>query len=122
MEYNKCAVNEAGKTTTEHQCSCTSTGFENVKNNIADTLHTAAGALGAKSAEIDSQPGLARFGKQASERLDQSAEYIRRFDYTPADVKIREFIRQSPGRSLLIAGMFGLIIGAIVRRKYRWGL
>jgi ElaB/YqjD/DUF883 family membrane-anchored ribosome-binding protein len=49
--------------------------------------------------------------------LDQSAEYIRQFDCKPADVKIREFIRQSPGRSLLIAGAVGLIIGAIVRRR-----
>jgi ElaB/YqjD/DUF883 family membrane-anchored ribosome-binding protein len=117
MESNKCAVDETGKTITEQQCSCKSTSFEKVKNSIAETLHNAADALGAKAAEKDSQPGLARLGKQASERLDQSAEYIRQFDCKPADVKIREFIRQSPGRSLLIVGAVGLIIGAIVRRK-----
>jgi ElaB/YqjD/DUF883 family membrane-anchored ribosome-binding protein len=94
-----------------------SNGFENVKNSIADTLHTAADALGAKSSEKDTQPGLAKFGKQASERLDQSAEYIRKLDCKPADVKIRDFIRQRPGRSLLIAGTVGLIIGALVRRR-----
>lgn len=117
MESNKCAVDEARKAITEHQCSCKSTSFENVKNSIADTLHNAADALGAKAAEKDSQSGLAQFGKQASERLDQSAEYIRQFDCKPADVRIREFIRQSPGRSLLIAGAVGLILGAIVRRR-----
>ena len=117
MESNRCAVDETGKTVTEHQCACKSTGFENVKNSIADTLHNAADALGAKAAEKDSQCGLAQFGRQASERLDQSAEYIRQFNCKPADVKIREFIRQSPGRSLLIAGAVGLIIGAIVRRR-----
>ncbi len=117
MESNKCAVDEAGKTITEHQCSCKSTSFENVKNNIADTLHNAADALGANAEEKDSQSGLAQFGKKASVRLDQSAEYIRQFDCKPADIKIREFIRQSPGRSLLIAGAVGLILGAIVRRR-----
>ena len=117
MESNKFAVDETGKSMTEHQCSCKSTGFENVKNSIAETLHNAADALGSKTAEKDSQSGLAQFGKQASEQLDQSAEYIRQFDCKPADVKIREFIRQSPGRSLLIAGVVGLIIGVIVRRR-----
>jgi ElaB/YqjD/DUF883 family membrane-anchored ribosome-binding protein len=117
MESNKNAVDEAGKTITEHQCSCTTTGFDNVKNSIAGTLHNAADALGAKAAEKDVQPGLAQLGKQASERLEQSADYIQQFDCKPADVKIREFIRQSPGRSLLIAGVVGLIIGAIVRRR-----
>jgi ElaB/YqjD/DUF883 family membrane-anchored ribosome-binding protein len=117
METIKCAVDEMGKTITDQQCSCKSTGFEKVKNSIAETLHNAADALGIKAAENDSQCGLAQFGKQASERLDQSAEYIRQFNCKPADVKIREFIRQSPGRSLLIAGAVGLIIGAIVRRR-----
>jgi ElaB/YqjD/DUF883 family membrane-anchored ribosome-binding protein len=117
MESNKCAVDETGNTIPEHQCSCKPTGFQNVKNSIADTLHNAADALGIKAAEKDLQSGLAQFGKQASERLDQSAEYIRKFDCKPADVKIREFIKQSPGRSLLIVGVIGLLIGAIVRRK-----
>jgi ElaB/YqjD/DUF883 family membrane-anchored ribosome-binding protein len=117
MESNKCAVDETGKTITEDQCSCKSTGFENVKNSIADTLHNAADALGAKTAEKDLQPGLAQLGKQASERLEQSAEYIRQFNCKPANEKFREFIRQRPGRSLLIAGTLGLIIGAIVRRR-----
>ena len=117
MESNKCAVDEAGKTIAEHQCSCTTNGFDNVKNSIAGTLHNAADALGSKTAEKDSQSGLAQFGKQASEQLDQSAEYIRQFDCKPADVKIREFIRQSPVRSLLIAGTLGLVIGTIVRRR-----
>jgi ElaB/YqjD/DUF883 family membrane-anchored ribosome-binding protein len=115
MESNKCAVDETGNT--EHQRSCTSTAFEEVKNSIADTLHNAAGALGAKAAEIDAQPGLARFGKLAAERFNQSAEYVRQFDCKPADVIIREIIRQSPGRSLLIAGALGLFVGAVVRRR-----
>jgi hypothetical protein len=64
-----------------------------LKPRIADALLNAADALGAKAVEIDSQSGLAHFGKQASERLDQSAEFIRQFDYKSAEVRIREFIR-----------------------------
>ena len=46
-----------------------------------------------------------------------SCKYVRQFDCKPADVKIREIIRQSPGRSLLIAGALGLLVGAVVRRR-----
>jgi ElaB/YqjD/DUF883 family membrane-anchored ribosome-binding protein len=78
------------------------TGFENVKNIIADQ---------------NAQCGMAQYGKQASEWLDQSAEYVRQFDYEQADANVREYVRQSPGHSLLIAGAVGLIIGAILRRR-----
>jgi ElaB/YqjD/DUF883 family membrane-anchored ribosome-binding protein len=60
---------------------------------------------------------MAQYGKQASEWLNQSAEYVRQFDYERADARFREYVGQSPGRSLLIAGGVGLIIGAILRRR-----
>jgi ElaB/YqjD/DUF883 family membrane-anchored ribosome-binding protein len=93
------------------------TGFENVKNIIADKLHNVAEALDEKAAVQDAQSGIAHYGKQASEWLDQSAEYVRQFDYEQVDAGVREYVRQSPGRSLLIAGAVGLIIGAILRRR-----
>jgi ElaB/YqjD/DUF883 family membrane-anchored ribosome-binding protein len=49
--------------------------------------------------------------------LDESADYIQQFDYEEADAKVREYVRQNPGLSLLIAGVTGLIIGAIFRRR-----
>jgi ElaB/YqjD/DUF883 family membrane-anchored ribosome-binding protein len=49
--------------------------------------------------------------------MDHSAEYVRKFDYKKADEKIREYVKQSPGRSLLIAGAAGLILGAVLRRR-----
>ena len=43
---------------------------------------------------------------------------VRQFDYyEQAEARVREYVRQSPGRSLLIAGAVGLIIGAILRRR-----
>ena len=65
----------------------------------------------------DAQCGMAQYGKQASEWLDQSAEYVRQFDYEQTDARVREYVRQSPGRSLVIAGAVGLIIGVILRRR-----
>ena len=117
MGINNRVVDKTEETAAEFQGSGKSTGFENVKNIIADKLHNVAEALGEKAADQDAQSGIAQYGKQASEWLDQSAEYVRQFDYEQADARVREYVRQNPGRSLLIAGAVGLIIGAILRRR-----
>ena len=117
MGINNLVIDKTGETAAEFKVSGNSTGFENVKNIIADKLHNVADALGEKAAGQDAQSGIAQYGKQASEWLDQSAEYVRQFDYVQADARVRECVRQSPGRSLLIAGAVGLIIGAILRRR-----
>lgn len=118
MEIDNRVVDKTGETTAEFQCSGKSTGFENVRNIIADKLRDVAEALGEKAVDQDAQSGIAQYEKQASEWLDQSAEYVRQFDYyEQADARVREYVRQSPGRSLLIAGAVGLIIGALLRRR-----
>lgn len=94
-----------------------STGFEKVKTVIADKLHGAAEGLCKNVEKQDGEPGTTNYRKQASEWLDHSAEYVRTFDYKEADAGIREYVRQSPGRSLFIAGAVGLMIGALLRRR-----
>ncbi len=110
-------VDRTEETVAESQASHESTGFENVKNIIADQIHNVAEALGEKTAGQREQRGIAQCGKHASEWLGQSAEYVREFDFEQADARVREFVRQRPGHSLLIAGAVGLIIGAIFRRR-----
>jgi ElaB/YqjD/DUF883 family membrane-anchored ribosome-binding protein len=117
MGTNNRVVDNAGETSAEFQGAGKSTGFENVKNIIADRVHHFAEALGEKAEDQDAQSGIAHYGKQASEWLDQSADYVRQFGYQQADARVREYVRQSPGRSLLIAGAVGFIIGAILRRR-----
>ncbi|MGK2906320.1 MAG: hypothetical protein ACSLFH_08260 [Desulfuromonadales bacterium] len=94
-----------------------SDGFDKVKSVVADRIHKVAEGLREKAAEQDARSGAAHYRNQASELLEQSAEYVRQFDYKQADTKVREYVRQSPERSLLIAGAVGLIIGAIWRRR-----
>ena len=117
MGISNRAVDKTGEIAAESQGSGKSTGLENVKNIIADQLHNVAEALGEKAADQGAQCGMAQYGKQASEWLDRSAGYVRQFDYEQADARVREYVRQRPGRSLLIAGAVGLIIGAILRRR-----
>lgn len=109
-------VNRAG-TETDCQGSGKSTGFDKLKNIIADKLHSAAESLGEKGADQDEESGTAKYRKQASEWLDHSAESVRKFDYKETDADIRQYVKERPGRSLLIAGAVGLIIGAILRRR-----
>jgi ElaB/YqjD/DUF883 family membrane-anchored ribosome-binding protein len=117
MGMNNRAVEKTGDAAAELQGPSGSTGLKDAKNCIADTLHKVAEALAGKAANQDAPSGIAQYGKQASEWLDQSAEYVRQFDYKQADAKAREYVRQSPGRSLLIAGAVGLILGVIWRRR-----
>ena len=91
--------------------------FEEVKAIVADRIHQVAEVLGEKAAGQDARSGAAQYGKDASVWLDQSAEYVRQFDCQQTGARVREYVRQSPERSLWIAGAVGLIVGALWRRR-----
>jgi len=117
MEMTYREDNKTAETLTDSQCADRSSGFENVKTVIADKIHKVAEVLGDKARDQKAQSGMAQYGKQASEWLDQSADYVRQFDHNQANARVREYVGKRPGRSLLIAGGVGLIIGAILRRR-----
>ncbi len=119
MKINDETVDETGETA-GHQDSGKPSGFENIKNNIADKLHNVADALNEKvsnAAIQDEQSQVVQYEKLASEWLEHSAEYIRQFDYKQTDARLKQSIKKHPGRSLLIAGGVGLIIGAMLRHR-----
>jgi ElaB/YqjD/DUF883 family membrane-anchored ribosome-binding protein len=91
--------------------------LDEIKNVIAKKLHGVAGELSEKAESRELQPALGDYGKQAAHWLDQSAEYIQDFDYEEFNARVREYVRENPGLSLVIAGVAGLIFGAVVRRK-----
>jgi ElaB/YqjD/DUF883 family membrane-anchored ribosome-binding protein len=117
METNPKAVDKTQETAAQSDGPGKSSGFENVKNRIADKLHHIAQVIGKKAADPNAQPDVAVYEKQASEWLDHSSRYVRQFDYKQADAKARQYVRQNPGRSILIAGAVGLMIGAVLRRR-----
>lgn len=92
-------------------------GLAEVKSVLADSLHKFAEVLGETTTEPGAPSATSQYGKQAAEWLDQSAEYVRHFDHKQLDATIRDYIRQNPKRSLLVAGSVGLIIGAVWRRR-----
>jgi ElaB/YqjD/DUF883 family membrane-anchored ribosome-binding protein len=91
------------------------TGDGNIRNVVADKLHAVAQTIFRKAQETN--PDVASYGREASAVLEQSANYVRDFDYGKAEVAVRDYVKKNPGRSLLIAGLGGLVIGAILRRR-----
>jgi hypothetical protein len=92
--------------------------FDRIKVTVADKLKQAADALQQKTAQTGEQTSaVGSYGSQAAGWLNSSADYIR--DMEPQQVKsdIQNEVRRNPGRSLLIAGAAGLILGALFRRR-----
>jgi len=117
METKQSNARDTEENMAAHHCSSRSSSFEHMKNMVSDKLHSAAGSLSEKVVSQDVDASITSYRKHASEWLDQSAEYVRQFDHKKAEARIREHVAQNPGSSLLIAGIVGLIIGAIVRHR-----
>jgi hypothetical protein len=92
-------------------------GFDQIKVRIADNLRRAAGTLHSNTEANQPPYGTPNFGSQASAWLHNSADYIERMEPKKIKADITEQVRRNPGKSLLVAGAFGLILGAIFRRK-----
>ena len=91
-------------------------GFTQVRSTLSEKLRTAAGRMKEKGAATGSED-LRGFGGQASDWLERSAKYVDDFDAQRFKDDMSTQVRQNPGRSLLIAGAAGLILGAILRRR-----
>lgn len=94
-----------------------SSGTQDLKQFVSRQLHHAAEKLSEQADTTDALPPVAQYGRQAAEWLDQSAEIVQRFDGRQVNVRIRAFVAENPGRSLLIAGAAGLIIGILMHRR-----
>jgi hypothetical protein len=91
--------------------------FNQVKSTVAEKLHAAAESLHQTAGRSTQQNDLTRFGHQAADWLDRSADYVQ--DIEPGRVRndIESGVRKNPGRSLLIAGAVGLVLGGLLRRR-----
>ena len=93
-----------------------SSTFNQVKSTVADKLHSAAQSLH-QTADRGNQQNLTNFGHQAADWLDRSADYVSQMDPSRMRSDIETQVRRNPGRSLLIAGAVGLVLGGLLRRR-----
>jgi ElaB/YqjD/DUF883 family membrane-anchored ribosome-binding protein len=92
-------------------------GVNKVKKTIAEKLKTAAEVIRQKTGQPERTGTLAAYGTQASKWLDSSADYVRELDIDQVKTDLQQQVRHNPGRSLLIAGAVGLVLGTIFRRR-----
>lgn len=92
--------------------------FDRIKSTVADKLRSASHALEEKAGDMEGRnDSLSGYGRQTARWLDKSASYIDEADPQRIKSDLQDQVRQHPGRSLLIAGAVGLLIGAIFKRR-----
>lgn len=98
-----------------HVCGHARTG--QWQQTIAAKLHELAQTVSRKAAATEPDSQMAQYGQQASEILEESAEYLKQLDLKNVEASVRDYVKRKPGQSLLIAGVAGLALGAIMRRR-----
>lgn len=88
-----------------------------IQVRIADKLHQAAETLFGQTEDHSTPPEVTNFGAQASAWLHHSADYIAQAEPEKIKADLSEQVRRNPGKSLLVAGAAGLLLGAIFRRR-----
>ena len=91
--------------------------FEQTKRSIADKLWNVSGKLREQSNRPDINRDLGYYGQQTSEWLARSAGYINDLSSQQIKDDVKNQVRVNPGRTLLIAGGIGLLLGTVLRRR-----
>ena len=116
MEMNNTESLTSSRDTSRYDSSPSSgnSTLNNIKTTVADKLKSAAQALNQRSGQDSS---VSQYAGQAAGFLNNAADYVR--DLEPQQVKadIQKQVRSNPGRSLLIAGVAGLVLGTLFRRR-----
>lgn len=118
MEYNEQNIEFTGPR--NDGASRGGSTFDQVRSTVSDKLHSAARTLhrtADKGKQQDDASGLAGFGHRAAEWLDHSADYVSEIEPQRVRRDLENQVRQNPGRSLLIAGAVGLLLGGLLRRR-----
>lgn len=91
--------------------------FQQIRSTVAEKLQSAAQTLHQKTAGSNQQNEFTDFGKRAANWLENSADYVNHMEPSQVRNDIENQVRRNPGRSLLIAGAVGLVLGGLLRRR-----
>ena len=76
------------------------------------------GANASQKADRSGQPTeVSALGHRAADWLERSADYLSEMEPQRLKSDIENQVRRNPGRSLLIAGIVGLALGGLLRRR-----
>ena len=96
-----------------------------LKTQLADKLETSAGRLRRRAndtAKIDdaiamTKERVADASDRVASGMERSADWLRNADLSSVQRKLEREVRENPGRTLLIAGAIGYLLGRAFRGK-----
>jgi ElaB/YqjD/DUF883 family membrane-anchored ribosome-binding protein len=95
-----------------------SSALQQIKSTAVDNLNSVADALRKRSVhaggEAEGRPGLEQ---KAADFLNRSADYLNDLNADKFKTDVKNQVHDHPGRTLLIAGAVGVMLGAILRRR-----
>jgi len=91
--------------------------LEQFKNEVARKMRSAASSIRNSSQRGNADSTVSPYAERASSWLETSSDYLSRNDIDQIKGDVRNQIRRNPGRSLLVAGAAGLILGAMLRNR-----
>jgi hypothetical protein len=91
--------------------------FDRIKRTTADKLRHAADTLHQQSERPEINENYGYYGQRAADWLERTADYVGELDPKQIRTDLEERVRRNPGRTLLIAGGVGLLLGAMLRGR-----
>jgi len=91
--------------------------FKQIKTTAADKLQAAAQTLHQKADRSGQPAEVSALGHRAADWLERSADYLSEMEPQRLKTDIEDHVRRNPGRSLLIAGIVGLTLGGLLRKR-----
>jgi len=91
--------------------------FKQIRTTAADKLQAAAQTLHQKADRSGQPTEVSALGHRAADWLERSADYVSEMEPQRLKSDIEDRVRRNPGRSLLIAGIVGLALGGLLRRR-----
>jgi len=91
--------------------------FKQIRTSVADKLQTAAQTIHQKADRSGQPAEISALGHRAAGWLERSADYVNEMEPQRLKSDIENQVRRNPGRSLLIAGIVGLALGGLLRRR-----
>ena len=92
------------------------TTAENTRVAAADKLAGAASAVRQRAEDIPGGPRVQEFANAAADRLSSTADYLRTSDATRMKSDVETVVKNHPGPALLVAAMFGFLLGRALAR------
>lgn len=91
--------------------------FGQVKAVVADKLHSAGQMLQEQAGRQGERSEVGRLGQQAGAWFERSAAYVSDMEPQQVRTDLENQVRRNPGRSLLVAGAVGLVLGRLLRGR-----